>query len=267
MEPSEIVTYTARDGTELWGYLTRPANAEGAQPLVVMPHGGPESRDSFQFDLIVQFFATRGYSVFQPNFRASEGSGYSFAQAGHRQWGRRMQDDVTDGVRHLIEAGRADAGRICIVGASYGGYAALAGGAFTPELYRCVVAIAPDADLVQMLDEERRQQGRNSIGYAYWATIVGDANRDQAELIAMSPARHAENFRAPVLLIHGSADWIVRVEQSEVMHRALQRAGREVRFVRVEDEDHYLLWWERPNRQRLFEEMEQFLAAHLGGAR
>lgn len=264
LAPMEVVRYTARDGTELWGYLTSPPGAARPMPLVVMPHGGPESRDSYEFDFLAQFLATRGYAIFQPHFRGSAGSGRSFAAAGHRQWGLRMQDDVTDGVRHLIERGAADPQRICIVGASYGGYAALAGGAFTPELYRCAVSIAGDADLLQMLDEERRLQGLTSAGYAYWVQVTGDPGRDRDALIATSPMRHATNFRAPVLLIHGRADYIVRVEHSERMRDALQRAGKQVRYVDFEDEGHYWGNWEPENRQRLLEEIGNFVGEHLG---
>ncbi|MEZ5960858.1 MAG: alpha/beta fold hydrolase [Hyphomonadaceae bacterium] len=260
---TDVVNYTARDGTALWGYLTRPQGE--VRGLVVLPHGGPESRDSYGFSFIDQFLAARGYAVFQPNFRGSEGSGRSFAAAGHRQWGRRMQDDVTDGVRHLIQTGAADAQRICIVGGSYGGYVALAGGAFTPDLYRCVISIAGDADLVQMLDEERQQQGRGSMGYAYWVQVTGDANRDRDELLAVSPTRHAANFQAPVLLIHGRRDGIVRVEQSEAMRDALRRAGKQVEYIDFADEGHYWGNWEEANRQRLLEEIDRFLSAHIGG--
>lgn len=263
LAPTQIVQYVARDGAPLWGYLTALPNA--SRGLVVMPHGGPESRDSYGFNFLVQFLASRGYAVFQPNFRGSEGSGRTFAQAGHRQWGRRMQDDVTDGVRHLIQTGAADAQHICIVGASYGGYAALAGGAFTPELYRCVISIAGDADLIQMLDEERQQQGRGSAGYSYWVQVTGDANRDRDELIAVSPARRADAFRAPVLLLHGRADYTVRVEQSETMRDALRRAGKPVEYIDFEDEGHYWSNWEPANRQRLLEEVDRFLGQHIGG--
>ncbi len=258
-----VVSYTARDGAQLWGYLTLPRDTRAPPPLIVMPHGGPAARDSYGYNPRVQFLATRGYAVFQPNFRGSEGSGRTFAAAGHRQWGRRMQDDVIDGVQHLVSSGVVDGARMCIVGASYGGYVALAAGAFTPDLFKCVVAIAPVSDLIQVLNEER-MEGRNSIGYAYWTQVIGDPNRDRDELIAMSPARHAENFRAPVLLIHGSDDYTVRIEQSETMRNALQRAGREVRFVRVEHEPHY--FYESANRRRLLEEIEAFVAQHIGRA-
>jgi dipeptidyl aminopeptidase/acylaminoacyl peptidase len=267
LSPTQIVRYASRDGAALWGYLTTPRGAAGPLPLVVLPHGGPESRDSYGFGFLEQYLAARGYAVFQPNFRGSEGSGRSFAMAGRRQWGRRMQDDVTDGVRHLIAQGAADAGRICIVGASYGGYAALAGGAFTPELYRCVVSIAGDADLIEMLDQERQGQGRNSLGYAYWVEVTGDPNADRDALAAVSPARHAANFSAPVLLIHGRVDSIVRVEQSETMRDALRRAGKPVEYIDFADEGHYWAYWEPANRQRLLEEIERFLGQHIGPGR
>lgn len=264
LAPMTVVNYTGRDGTALWGYLTTPPGGAAPRALIVLPHGGPESRDSYSYSFFEQYLASRGYALFQPNFRGSEGSGRSFAAAGHRQWGRRMQDDITDGVRHLIQTGVADPQRICIVGASYGGYAALAGGAFTPELYRCVVSISGDADLVQMLDEERQGQGRGSAGYSYWVQITGDANRDRDELIAVSPARHAENFQAPVLLIHGRSDYIVRVEQSETMRDALRRAGKNVQYVDFEDEGHYWGNWQPANRQRMLEEIDRFIGQHIG---
>ena len=140
LPPSELgemlaVKYPARDGAKISGYFTMPpGKAEKNLPMIVMPHGGPELRDTMQFDDWVQMLANRGYAVFQPNFRGSGGYGRAFTEAGHRQWGRLMQDDITDGVKALIKEGTADPNRICIVGASYGGYAALAGGAFTPEL-------------------------------------------------------------------------------------------------------------------------------------
>ncbi|MCX7359566.1 MAG: alpha/beta fold hydrolase [Alphaproteobacteria bacterium] len=264
LAPTQVVHYTSRDGSALWGYLTTPRNTAGPVPLVVLPHGGPESRDSYAFGYFEQYLASLGYAVFQPNFRGSEGFGRSFANAGRRQWGLRMQDDITDGVRHLIAQGAVDAGRICIVGASYGGYAALAGGAFTPDLYRCVVSIAGDADLIEMLDQERRGQGRNSLGYAYWVAVTGDANADREALIATSPARHAENFTAPVLLIHGRDDYTVRVEQSEAMRDALRRAGKQVEYLDFEHEGHYWSNWEPENRQRMLETVGQFLSQNNG---
>lgn len=262
LAPSRVIEYTSRDGTRLWGYLTE-APGGGQRPLVVLPHGGPEARDSYEYDFLVQFLAWRGYAVFQPNFRGSEGSGRSFAQAGHRQWGKRMQDDITDGVRHLTQTGAVDGNRVCIVGASYGGYAALAGVALTPDLYRCAVSIAGVSDLVEMLNHERGSEGRGSAAYSYWARVIGDPSADRDALNAVSPARQVQNIRAPVLLIHGEIDGVVPVEQSERMRDALNGAGRQTQLIEIEDEGHFWGNWSRENRQRLLEETDRFLAQHL----
>ena len=260
---SQVVHYRARDNTDLWGYLTTLHNPSGPQPLIVIPHGG-RSRDTFAFDFFAQYLATRGYDVFQPNFRGSEGSGRSFADAGHNQWGRRMQDDITDGVQHLIDAGIADRNRICIVGASYGGYAALAGAAFTPTLYRCAVSIAGDADLLETLNQERINSGHGSVGYAYWVNLIGDPGPAHDELTAVSPARHANAIQIPVLLIHGNEDGVVPIRQSELMRDALQAAGKHVEFVRMEQEAHLWSDWTPDDRQRLLQETERFINANAG---
>jgi dipeptidyl aminopeptidase/acylaminoacyl peptidase len=261
LTPTRVVQFTSRDGAPLWGYLTSN-EAPGAKPLVVVPHGGPEARDLYGYDPLVQFLASRGYAVFQPNFRGSSGFGRAFADAGRRQWGQRMQDDVTDGVRHLIGAGVAEEGRVCIVGASYGGYAALAGAAFTPELYRCAVSISGVSDLEQILRAQRRE-GRRGVSYQYWSNSIGDLT-DEAALDAISPRRHAAQIRAPVLLVHGGDDDIVSVEQSESMAEAMRSAGGNVRFVRVRNEGHSWPLWREQNRRTLFGEIDGFLAQHLG---
>jgi dipeptidyl aminopeptidase/acylaminoacyl peptidase len=264
LAPVAVHAYKSRDGVDLWGYLTNPP-AAGQRPkaLVVLPHGGPEQRDASGFNDWAQFLASRGYAVFQPNFRGGGGFGRAFAEAGHRQWGRRMQDDVTDGVKHLIETGQADPARICIFGWSYGGYAALAGGALTPELYRCVIAGAGVSDLPKMLEYERVQSGNGSAGYAYWLKALGDPSRDRAALEAVSPRLLAANFRAPVLLIHGEDDGVVEADQSRLMERALKQAGKPVRLVTYRKEGHAPDNWEPANRVAYLREIETFLAQHL----
>lgn len=264
LAPVTVVSYKARDGADLWGYLTNGAG-EGRPPkaLIVMPHGGPESRDASGFGDWAQFLASRGYAVFQPNFRGGEGFGRAFAQAGYGQWGRRMQDDVTDGVKHLVDTKQADPARICIFGWSYGGYAALAGGALTPDLYRCIISGAGISDLVKLIEYERAQSGRGSAGYAYILKAVGDPARDRAALEAASPRRLAASFRAPVLLLHGQDDGIVEVEQSQLMERALNDAGKPVKLVIYPKEGHSPGFWERENRVAYLKELETFLAQHL----
>jgi dipeptidyl aminopeptidase/acylaminoacyl peptidase len=258
-----IVKYKSRDGTKLPGYLTMPpGKGDKNLPMIVMPHGGPEARDYVQYDHWAQMLANRGYVVFQPNFRGSGGYGKAFAEAGHRQWGKRMQDDVTDGVKALIADGTADANRVCIVGASYGGYAALAGGAFTPDLYKCVVSIAGVSDIPEMLEEEEDRFTTESAVYDYWVKRLGDPRYDLEQMKAASPARHAANFKAPLLLIHGEHDETVPIGQSKIMDKAMRAAGKPVQFVRIEKEGHH---FSKPSSDlTLMTELEKFLTAHIG---
>jgi dipeptidyl aminopeptidase/acylaminoacyl peptidase len=262
LAPTRIEHFQTRDGQALWAYVTA-LPGDGPRPTVIMPHGGPESRDAYGFDPIVQYLAARGYVVVQPNFRGSGGFGRAFAESGSREWGGRMQDDVTDAVRHMIDAGVADAQRICIVGGSYGGYVALAGLYLTPELYRCAVAIAGVSDLPESLRSDRATAGRSSMTYQYWLRSMGDPRRDRDALIAASPARHAAAIQAPVLLIHGEDDQNVLIRQSELMDEALRGAGRDVRFVRVPNSGHIWSNWEPEHRLTLLRETSAFLDRHL----
>ncbi len=253
--------YKARDGVTIPAYLTRPPDTlPGVKlPLVVMPHGGPEARDNLDYDRMAQVLATRGYLVLQPNFRGSAGYGLDFRNAGRKQWGRLMQTDIEDGARALIADGVADPARVCIFGASYGGYAALIGGALTPDLYKCVISFAGVSDLPRMLDYE------NSFGepirYNYWTQVIGDPKTDRALITQGSPVGYAAGYRPPVLLIHGEIDRIVPIEQSEVMEAALKRAGKSVKFVRVPgghgDQD-------GANWTKIMNEALDFLKAHIG---
>ena len=263
--PMEKIVYRGRDGTEIPGYLTRPPNApKGPLPLIVMPHGGPEARDSYAFDIWTQYFATRGYLVFQPNFRGSSGYGRSWAEAGYGQWGARMQDDITDGVRHLIDSGTADAQRVCIFGASFGGYAALYGGAQTPELYKCVASFAGVADLKALVEWEKSTPGHGPR-FRYASRAIGDPRKDAARLAAVSPVRFAARYKLPVLLIHGSQDASVPVAQSQAMERALRKAGKDVRLVVYEGEGHSD--WSADHEQAALAEIAGFIGKHIAPAR
>jgi dienelactone hydrolase len=262
LSPTEVVRYRTRDNVDLWGYLTRARGASGPLPLVVLPHGGPESRDYAEYDFLVQFLASRGYAVFQPQFRGSEGFGRAFAAQGHGQWGGRMQDDITDGVRHLIDTGVAPADRVCIAGISYGGYAAMVGAVFTPDLYRCAVGIAGVYDLAVLAREERMMYGSSSLSVAYTRRTLGTVT-DRDALIRISPNRHASNVRIPILLIHGDEDWVAELRHAELMRDALTEAGKNVRYVELENVGHPYAGWREQHRARLLTEVETFLAANL----
>lgn len=267
-EVGEVVTieYKARDGLPIPALITWPAGVPVDQrknlPMIVMPHGGPESYDSVGFDWLAQFLANEGYVVLQPNFRGSGGFGATFAQAGYKQWGRKMQDDVTDGAKALMTMGWADPNRTCILGWSYGGYAALAGGALTPDLYKCVVAIAGVSDLRSMLGWEKRERGANSTAFAYWTNVIGDIDQDADAIEAVSPYRLAKNFKAPVLLIHGGDDLTVPERQSDMMEKALKAAGKPVTYMRIGKDDHGLV--APDSRNKALTAIGDFLKANIG---
>jgi dipeptidyl aminopeptidase/acylaminoacyl peptidase len=227
-------------------------------PLVVLPHGGPDSRDHLVFNWWAQFLATRGYAVLQPQFRGSSGFGAAHRLAGSRQWGGLMQDDVTDGVKEMIRIGVADPDRICIAGASYGGYSALAGAAFTPDLYACAVSVNGVADLPAMVGYTSRQTGTSYYSAAFKDDI---GSIHDPSLAGRSPARSAQNVRAPILLLHGSDDTVVPISQAEAMERALIAAGKTCTFVRLPGEDHWLS--RSATRTQVLREMETFLARYL----
>jgi len=255
--------YTARDGLKIPAYLTLPLNKSAKNlPLVVMPHGGPDARDRIGFDWWAQFLANRGYAVLQPNFRGSVGYGENFTNAGLRQWGLKMQDDISDGVKKVIADGIADPKRVCIVGASYGGYAALAGAAFSPDLYACAISFAGISDLPAMLRTEHKDHGEDSQTSSFWATRIGSSDENWDQLTATSPARHVDKVRCPILLMHGEGDTTVRIDQSERMADALKDAGKPVQFIRIPGEDHYLNLSE--TRVRLLTETENFLKKNIG---
>ncbi|HET7204405.1 MAG TPA: alpha/beta fold hydrolase [Steroidobacteraceae bacterium] len=258
------ITYLARDGAKIPAYLFIPPGAKAEDlPTVVMPHGGPEARDSsYRFDWFAQFLATRGYAVLQPQFRGSTGFGRAHRLAGYGEWGGRMQDDVTAGVRHLIATGIAHPDKICIVGASYGGYAALAGAAFTSDLYACAASINGVSDLPQMLGDLNRVGGEQSDEISYWKSHIGVAT--DPRVAARSPARSAANVRAPVLLLHGEYDVVVPRTQSDLMAANLRSYGKPVEYHTLSGEDH---WLSSPaTRLEMLERLETFLAGHLGGA-
>jgi len=211
--------YKARDGLLIPTLLTYPNNKETKNlPAIMLPHGGPESYDKLGYDYLAQYFANRGYLVIQPQFRGSSGFGAQHTLKGYGQWGLQMQDDLTDGVLHLAETGLIDPNKVCIVGASYGGYAAMAGAVFTPEQYKCVISINGVADLPFMMRSERQAYGSNHWVISYWDTIISGGEFDKDHLSTISPINFVEKVNAPILFIHGKYDKVLQFKQSERMY-------------------------------------------------
>lgn len=263
--PVAMITYAAGDGMELYGYLTVPRGRPARNlPLILLPHGGPASRDYARFDWWSQALASRGYAVFRPQFRGSDGFGEAYLQAGYGEWGRKMQTDLTDGVRHLAGQGIIDPARVCVVGASYGGYAALAGVAMQPEAYRCAVSVAGPSDLRQMLRSEAQAAGYGPQSHnpviRYWNRFMDGQGYNDASLDERSPARLVSSIEAPVLLLHGRDDTVVPFEQSEIMFEAMRRAGKHVVMTPLDGEDHWLSF--PATRQRMLEETVAFVETH-----
>ena len=219
------------------GVLTLPPGKEAkGLPLVVLPHGGPHSEDTVSFDWWAQAFASRGYAVFQPNFRGSTNRNDAFKLAGYGEWGRKMQTDISDGVAALAKKGIIDPERACIVGASYGGYAALAGVTLQHDLYRCAVAVAPVSDLRDMYREDYRASGDLKITKSSLLEQLGPMDRWDA----VSPRRHAAQADAPILLIHGRDDTVVPYSHSHRMADALKDSGKPFELITLDGEDHWL---------------------------
>lgn len=242
ISPVRPIKYKAADGLEITGYLTLPRGRDPKNlPLIVLPHGGPEGRDSPGFDWWSQALASRGYAVLQPNFRGSEGFGWDFVKAGFGEWGKKMQTDLSDGVRELTRQGVVDPKRVCVVGASYGGYAALAGATLDRGVYRCAVSVAGPSDLRKfLLTNIRNNNGVAGASQRYWLRFMGADGAKDPDLAAISPAQQAAKVDVPVLLIHGKDDTVVRYDQSQAMADALKKAGKPVSFVTLDGEDHWL---------------------------
>jgi dipeptidyl aminopeptidase/acylaminoacyl peptidase len=237
-----LITYTAADGMKLYAYLTVPVGRDPKSlPLIVLPHGGPQSRDDPEFDWFSQAIASRGYAVLQPQFRGSDGWGRDYFMAGQGQWGRKMQTDLSDGVRYLAGQGMIDPKRVCIFGWSYGGYAALAGPTLDKGVYRCAVAGAPVSDLRKMLSWERGIGGaKDSPSMRYEMRYMGVDSVNSPVLDTYSPALLADRVDIPILLIHGREDTTVPYAQSVEMADALKRSGKPFEFVTLDKEDHHL---------------------------
>jgi esterase/lipase len=263
-KPFEVrrITYAAADGLMIPAYLTLPRGKPASRlPLIVLPHGGPAVRDTADFDWWSQALADQGYAVLRPNYRGSE-LNRAFLTRGFGEWGRKMQTDLSDGVRYLAKEGLIDPARVCIVGASYGGYAALAGVSLDPGVYRCAVSVAGLSDLHRMLSWVNQRQlsaGANRT-QRYWDRFMGVSGPDDPALEAISPIRHVSAVTVPILLIHGKDDTVVPFEQSQVMYDALRSAKKDVQLVTLKREDHWLS--RSATRLQMLEASVAFLRAH-----
>jgi dipeptidyl aminopeptidase/acylaminoacyl peptidase len=257
LAPTQPVAFPGPGGVSIRGYLTLPVGTTAGKPVaaVVFPHGGPYARDHWGYDPIVQLMANRGYAVLQMNFRGSTGYGAEWRTAGHQQWGTIMHGDITAGAHWLIDQGIADPARMCIVGWSFGGYAALIGVVKEPQLYKCAVSIAGVSDVSKLASERIRWYG----GKIATEDMTGT---DPVLLAAESPVLHADHIKAPVLLVHGEDDITVYPEHSKAMARALERAHVPHELVLIKDGEHSLL--EPSMRLTLYSKLEAFLAANLG---
>ncbi len=255
------IKYTTRDGLTIHGYLTLPKGVEAKNlPVVINPHGGPWYRDRWGFNPEVQFLANRGYAVLQMNFRGSTGYGRHFWEISFKQWGKTMQDDITDGVNWLIKQGIADPKRIAIYGGSYGGYATLAGVAFTPDLYACAVDYVGVSNLFTFM---------NTIP-PYWKPyldmfheMVGDPVKDKELMEAASPVFHVDQIKAPLFIAQGKNDPRVNKAESDQMVEALRKRGVEVEYMVKDNEGHG--FHNEENRFDFYAAMEKFLAKYLHG--
>lgn len=224
------VNFAARDGTDIPAFLTLPKDGDGPWPLVVYPHGGPWAHDIWGFDNYVQFIASRGYAVFQPQFRGSTGYGQEHLSAGYGEWGNLIQDDITDGVNWLIEQKKVDPNKVCIMGSSFGGYAAAMGAVKTPNLYRCVISINGVYDLPKHLRD---------LNKLLFSDINKMINNQYGDAKNFSPYHLAEQVIAPMLIIGGEKDTVVPIEQSRKMLKRLKKYKKQVEYVELPDGEHW----------------------------
>jgi len=253
----EIVQYKARDGLTIPAYISFPKGLDSKSaknlPTVIMPHGGPFARDGYGYDYWVQFLTTRGYAVLQMNYRGSTGYGAAFERKGHHEWGRKMLEDINDGTKWAIAQGYADPARICIMGGSYGGYAALQAVVKDQSLYKCSIAFAPVTDVMRMIVDDRKfiDAKRNEFY----------VRNDDLSARDISPVRYMEKFNLPILVIHGDVDRVVPYKHGKNFAKKMKKKRKDFKFVTLKDGDHFLSI--EKNRIRFFQEIEKFLEKHL----
>jgi dipeptidyl aminopeptidase/acylaminoacyl peptidase len=264
IEPDDMaerrpISFKARDGLRLHGYLTMPKHAPGVKPpFVLLPHGGPVTYfDRWYFDQDAQFLASRGYAVLQVNFRGSGGRGDSFEQAGYRQWGAKIQDDLVDGVRWAVAQGEVDGDRGCVYGASFGGYSALMLAARETAMFKCAVGYAGVYDLKLIFEDDNTRREKKSFNY--WVSAIG---QDKEELARFSPVALAEKITIPVMLVHGGKDKRAPIAHADAMRAALVKVNRPPEWVYAPNEGHG--FYDTANLTMFYEKLEAFLEKYIG---
>jgi dipeptidyl aminopeptidase/acylaminoacyl peptidase len=250
----QLISYQARDGLNIEGYLTTPKNAsKNKLPAIILPHGGPMARDYRGFDYWAELFANRGYVVFQPNFRGSSGYGYDFEMAAIKGWGKAMQDDLEDAAKWLQQHANVDAKKMCIAGASYGGYAALMAAVKHGETFQCAASFAGVSDIELIVSKARYFTNKEIVRKQF--------GEDSDKLEAVSPVNFAKNINIPILLIHGTDDKVVPVEHSRDMADELEDYDKDVKYLEIEGANHHLSV--QKHRLQTLEEMLKFFNKHL----
>lgn len=274
LKPNEIgrtirEDYTARDGLKIPAYLTLPpgkTRSAGPMPLVVLAHGGPTARDDAAFDFWAQHIASQGYAVFKPQFRGSTGFTYRHQKKGDGQFGEGMLHDTVDGVKHLIKTGVADSDKICVTGASYGGYQALALPMIEPDMFKCALSLNGVSDIPKMMDYEVARTGSRESGVVkFWNRIMGTDAGGMDRLSKQSPADYPETIKAEIVLMHGTDDGTVPIEQAKLMAKALKKIGQSDDIILLKKDDHNLSLPQ--SRKKLLEESEKLFSKHLKQSR
>ena len=263
MSPMLPISFEARDGLVVNGYITIPKNSDGKNlPLIVNPHGGPNARDYWGYNPEHQFFASRGYAVLSMNFRGSTGYGRKHVKEANRQWGRKMQDDVTDSVLWAIEQGIADPNNVCIYGASYGGYAVMAGITKTPDMYKCAVNYVGVTDMGLLFSERPKVW---EIWDEQQKIEIGDYENEKEYLDAVSPIELVDRITTPLYIVHGVRDWRVDIKHAQLLRRELEKTGKEEGkdfwWLVKSDEGHGFVG--EANKLELYSELEEFFGRYL----
>ncbi len=261
MQPMQLLHYPSFDGLSVPAYLTLPGHPAKPAPMIVLIHGGPQARDHWGWHQDVQLFAAHGYAVFQPQFRGSSGFGKHFEEAGYGQWGQAMQADITAGVRYLIDHKIADPDRICIIGGSYGGYAALWGLVQTPDLYKCAVSLAGVSDLEKELRLDS-DISKSAVQREFARSRVGDPALMKTTFDSVSPLQHADLIKAPLLLAHGKLDERVPVSQGRQMYDRMRALHKDAQWIEFNNEKHSL--WHIENQRDFYDAVFELLERTIG---